>query len=336
MSNERMTRARSLAFSPSIDVLDGSDDARRERDLSEIWRGLAGDPKRLPCKLFYDAVGSGLFESITQLPEYYPTRTELGILERFGGEIAAAIGPGAVLVEFGSGASRKTRLLLDALQAPRAYIPIDISTEMLLSSARALEARYPELDVRPVPGDYMQELELPLSPEERQGKVMAFFPGSTIGNFEQDEAVSFLRRLRRGCGPSAELLIGVDLPKERALLEAAYDDAAGITARFNRNVLRVLNRDYGASFRLDDFAHRAHWNEPAQRVEMHLVSQWAHSARVGGRTLSLRAGEPIVTEHCYKYELDAFQLLAESAGFRVAQVWLDERRWFSVQRLVPS
>jgi L-histidine Nalpha-methyltransferase len=336
MSKGRMNRAFSSSYDLGFDSQGRAADERRQRDLSEIWRGLSASPKRLPCKLFYDAAGSRLFEHITQLPEYYPTRTELAILERSGREIADAIGPGAALVEFGSGASLKTRLLLDALRAPRVYVPIDISTEMLLSSARALEARYPGLDVRPVPGDYMQELTLPLSPEEQRGKVVAFFPGSTIGNFEQDEAVSFLRRLRRACGRAAELLIGVDLPKERAILEAAYDDAAGVTARFNRNVLRVLNRDYGASFRLEDFAHRACWNEPAQRVEMHLVSQREHVARVGHRTLSLRAGEPIVTEHCYKYEPAAFQLLAESAGFRVAQIWLDERRLFSVQRLVPA
>jgi uncharacterized SAM-dependent methyltransferase len=187
-----------------------------------------------------------------------------------------------------------------------------------------------------MPGDYMRELALPLSAAERRGKVVAFFPGSTIGNFERDEAISFLRRLRRACGLEAELLIGVDLPKDRAILEAAYDDAAGVTARFDLNVLRVLNRDYGASFRLGDFAHRAIWNEPAQRVEMHLVSRRAHAVRFGARQLSLRAGEPIVTEHCYKYEPAAFQLLAESAGFRVAELWLDEWRLFSVQRLVPA
>jgi dimethylhistidine N-methyltransferase len=331
-----MTRALSQPLPSSPSCVDSGAVERRQNDLAEIWRGLAGDPKRLPCKLFYDAAGSHLFEHITRLPEYYPARTEIAILERCGRDIAEAVGPGAVLVEFGSGASLKTRLLLDVLQAPRAYVPIDISIEMLLSSARALESLYPGLEVRPVPGDYMQELALPLSPAEKRGKVVAFFPGSTIGNFEQHEAVSFLRRLRRACGPAAELLIGVDLPKERAVLEAAYDDAAGITARFNLKVLRVLNRDYGASFQLDDFAHRARWNELAQRVEMHLVSRREQSSRVGQRRLWLRAGEPIVTEHCYKYEPAAFQLLAESAGFRVAQVWLDEGRLFSVQRLVPA
>lgn len=305
-------------------------------DLPEIWSGLSQQPKRLPCKLFYDAVGSRLFEHITQLPEYYPTRTEIGILERCRAELSDAIGPGAVLVEFGSGASLKTRLLLDALRSPRAYVPIDISTDMLLSSARALEARYPALDVRPLAGDYMRELELPLSAEEREGKLLAFFPGSTIGNFEREEAVSFLRRVRRAGGPAIELVIGVDLPKERALLEAAYDDAAGVTARFNSNALRVLNRRHGASFRLDDFQHRAVWNEAASRVEMHLVSRRSHSVRVGARSFDLCAGEAIVTEHCYKYEPSAFRLLAEEAGFRQARVWLDDQRRFSVQHLRPA
>jgi L-histidine N-alpha-methyltransferase len=272
------------------------------RALSEIWSGLSGSPKRLPCKLFYDAKGSRLFERITELPEYYPTRTEVSILERHGRQIADSIGPGAILVEFGSGASLKTRLLLDALSSPHVYVPIDISTDMLMSSARALSARYPTLDVRPLSGDYMQELSLPLTSEERQQRVVAFFPGSTIGNFEQAEAVSFLRRLRRACGSGAELLIGVDLPKDRAVLEAAYDDAAGVTAMFNLNALEVLNREYDARFQLGSFSHRAVYDERLQRVEMHLVSRRAQSVRVGKRTFSFREGEPIVTEHCYKYE----------------------------------
>jgi L-histidine Nalpha-methyltransferase len=311
-------------------------DNDRQHDLTEIWSGLARDPKRLPCKLFYDARGSRLFESITRLPEYYPTRTELGILERHRHEIAQCIGPLAALVEFGSGASVKTRLLLDALDSPRVYVPIDISTDMLLSSARALEARYPELDVRPLVADYTLELELPLSAAERQGRVVAFFPGSTIGNFEHEEAVSFLRRVRRACGSGSELLIGVDLPKDRATLEAAYDDSQGVTARFNLNALRVLNREYGAQFRLEDFAHRALWNEPESRVEMHLVSRRDHVVRVGSRSVAFREGEAIVTEHCYKYSLEGFRQLCASAGFEVSQVWLDARGYFSLQRLTPA
>ena len=304
--------------------------------LREIHAGLASTPKRLPCKLFYDAAGSRLFEEITTLPEYYPTRTELCILEAYGREIASLIGREAVIVEFGSGASRKTRTLLDALEAPRAYVPIDISSEMLLSSARSLDLAYPGLEVRPVVGDYMRPLELPLSPSEKQRGVTAFFPGSTIGNFEQDEAVLFLRRVRRACGNAARLLIGVDVPKERALLEAAYDDSAGVTARFNRNVLRVINRDHAADFRVGAFRHRAVWNAECSRVEMHLVSERDQRVRVGSRSYAFRAGEPIVTEHCYKYRPEAFSELVESAGFGVARVWLDEQRSFSVQLLVPD
>lgn len=310
--------------------------ADRRRGLSEILAALAGSPKRLPCKLFYDAEGSRLFERITQLEEYYPTRTELSILTSHGAEMAEWIGPGAVLVEFGSGASRKTRRLLDVLQRPRVYVPIDISREMLLSSAQQLRSRYPGLAVRPVVGDYMHELDLPLAPEELSAGVTAFFPGSTIGNFEHAEAVAFLRRVKRCSSRGANLLIGVDLPKERRVLEAAYDDASGVTARFNLNVLEVLNRDYGASLRRDDFEHRAVWNEAERRVEMHLVCRRGHVLKLGGRSFELRAGEPIVTEHCYKYTLEDFRELAGSAGYRVAKVWLDERCAFSVQLLVPE
>lgn len=308
----------------------------RDDELSEVWSGLASTPKRLPCRLFYDTHGCRLFEHITRLPEYYLTRTEIQILRAHGREMAEKIGGGAVLVEFGSGASLKTRLLLDALDAPRVYVPVDISKGSLLTSAHALDIRYPELDVRPLVGDYMHELELPLSAEERGRGVTAFFPGSTIGNFEQDAAVQFLRRIRRWCGERTALLIGVDLPKARAKLEAAYDDATGVTARFNLNVLRVLNRDYGAHFRLDDFVHRAVWNEPLGRVEMQLVSQRDHSVRIGARWFTFRTGEPIVTEHCYKYEPEQFRDLARNAGFEVARVWLDARRTFSVLLLEPA
>jgi len=305
-------------------------------DLTEIWGGLSGSPKRLPCKLFYDAHGSRLFERITRLPEYYPTRTEIEILREHGAAMATTIGTQAVVVEFGSGASLKTRLLLDALEQPRVYVPIDISREMLLSSAEALRRRYPKIDVRPVIADYTRDLELPLETAERQGNIVAFFPGSTIGNFEQAEAVTFLRRMRRACGEAARILIGVDVPKTRSVLEAAYADAAGVTARFNLNVLRVLNRDYGANFRLEDFVHRAVWNEDQSRVEMHLLARRPLGVRVGARTFQLQADEPIVTEHCYKYGLGTFRDLAQSAGFDVTNVWLDPQQQFSVQLLAPA
>lgn len=304
--------------------------------LAEINAGLASTPKRLPCKLFYDAAGARLFEEITALPEYYPTRTELAILKAHGREMAACIGKEALVVEFGSGASRKTRALLDALETPLVYVPIDISSEMLLSSARSLGLAYPGLDVRPVVGDYMHPLELPLSSHEKRRGVTVFFPGSTIGNFEQDEAVLFLRRVRRACGDAARLLIGVDVPKAPELLEAAYDDAAGVTARFNRNVLRVINREFGGRFPLDAFRHRAVWNAECSRIEMHLVSERPQRVVVGQRVYGFGAGEAIVTEHCYKYRPEVFAELVESAGFAVAHVWLDERAAFSVQLLVPA
>ena len=306
---------------------------RDAQSLDELARGLASEPKRLPCKLFYDDHGSRLFERICELPEYYPTRAELEILHEHADDMARRLGPSAVLVELGSGASVKTRVLLDALDNPAVYVPVDISTATLLDSARALGARYPSLDVRPLAVDYTRALSLPLSDAEREGHVSVFFPGSTIGNFEPAEASDFLQRVRRTAGKRARLLIGVDLPKERHVLEAAYDDAAGVTAQFNRNILRVLNRDYTGHFALDDFQHRALWNESQQRVEMHLVSRRAHVARLGALPVQLRAGEPIVTEYCYKYSLDAFQALAESAGFQVTEVWLDSRALFSVQLL---
>ena len=330
-----------MTYAPRFDASTAPARSRGRRaasaeTLAEVHAGLGSSPKRLPCKLFYDAVGSKLFEEITLLPEYYPTRTELAILNANGREMAARIGPRALIVEFGSGASRKTRALLDALEAPLAYVPIDISSEMLLSSARALGEAYPGLDVRPVVGDYMHPLDLPLSVEERQRGATVFFPGSTIGNFEQDEAVLFLRRVRRACGEAVRLLIGVDVPKDPATLTAAYDDAAGVTARFNRNVLRVINREFGGRFPLDGFRHRAIWNAGLSRIEMHLVSEREQRIAVGQRAYSFAAGEPIVTEHCYKYRPEAFAELAESAGFTVAQVWLDEPATFSVQLLVPA
>ncbi len=304
--------------------------------LAEIWRGLQASPKRLPCKLFYDAHGSRLFERICELPEYYPTRAELEILRRSGMDMASLIGPNASLIEFGSGASRKTRVLLDALDAPRVYVPIDISSSMLSASARALSRSYPSLDVRPLAADYTRELTLPLSNAEREGRVAVFFPGSTIGNFERVEALEFLARVRSSCGPQQRFLVGVDLPKERHVLESAYADGSGVTAQFNGNILRVLNRDYGGHFRLQDFSHRAVWNEGASRVEMHLVSRRSQSVRLGAGLLTLQAGEALVTEHCYKYGLDAFRSLAKDAGYDVAAVWLDSRRLFSVQMLTPA
>jgi dimethylhistidine N-methyltransferase len=307
-----------------------------EANLDEILRGLCHAPKRLPCKLFYDARGSRLFERITRLPEYYPTRAELDILRSHGSEIAGLIGPRAVLVELGSGASVKTRVLLDALERPRVYVPIDISPSALMDSATELRSRYPELDVRPLAADYTRKLTLPLDAAERTAQLSVFFPGSTIGNFERHEAEQFLRRVRQDCGEQQRFLIGVDVPKDRATLEAAYNDSAGVTAEFNYNILRVLNRDYGGRFNIEDFAHRAIWNEPAGRIEMHLVSRRAQTAWVGKHAVVLGAEEAIVTEHCYKYARGDFAQLAESAGFKVLKVWTDSQALFSLHLLAVA
>jgi len=290
----------------------------------------------LPCKYFYDTRGSELFERITTLPEYYPTRVETQILRQHASEIAEALGEDMVLAEFGSGASRKTRILLDAIGRLRTYIPMDISASALGGAAAELRARYPSLDVRPLEADYTGAFELPLSDEERELPVSFFFPGSTIGNFEPEAARDFLASVRRAYGRSQRFLIGVDRPKERAVLEAAYDDRAGVTAAFNRNLLSVVNARHGASFDPEAFAHRAVWREREQRVEMHLVSRGAQTVRIGPALVELADGEPIVTEHCYKYSVRDFARLARQAGFGVARVWTDPEHRFSVYLLLAT
>ena len=304
-------------------------------ELSELLAGLNDSPRRLPCKLLYDARGSELFERITELPEYYCTRVELGILREHAHEMARHIGTNALLVELGSGSSRKTRLLLDQLLEPRAYVPIDISPSALEQSVSSLRRRYPELEVRPLVADYTQSFQLPLAEQAEAGasKLVWFFPGSTIGNFEPEAAVGFLRRLRELGHGQQQWLIGVDTPKERAVLEPAYDDAQGVTAAFNLNLLQVVNRRYGANFLGRGFLHRALWRPGEGRVEMHLVSRYRQSVRIAHQTLQLEAGEIIVTEHCYKYEPEAFGRLAGEAGLASERVWLDGQRRFSVHLL---
>lgn len=302
--------------------------------LQEIADGLAQNPKRLPCKLFYDAQGSALFEQICELDEYYLTRTELAILTSNAREIAGAIGPGRVLVEYGSGASLKTRLLLDTLPSVAAYVPIDICEPALRASQAALRAAYPQLTILPINADYTGDLQLPNI--VRATPVAAFFPGSTIGNFDPSSAAEFLTRIREHCGSHGKLLIGVDLEKDEPTLLAAYDDRKGITARFNLNLLRVLNRDYNAYFRLDEFEHRAVWNRTESRVEMHLVSKSRQVVQVDSMAVRLDVGEPIVTEYCYKYSLGHFRQLCQRSGFSVERVWLDPDQLFSVQLLQVS
>ena len=293
--------------------------------------GLSSRPRTLPAKFFYDSAGSALFDRICELPEYYPTRTEIDILTRNAGDMAQLMGPDVELVEFGAGSGRKVRILLDALAQPRRYLPIDISGDHLTAAMAQLEADFPELAVRPVVADYTRPFALaPLGPGIR--RRVGFFPGSTIGNFTPDEAVSFLKTaasLLRGGG----LLIGADTVKDPHLLHLAYNDKAGVTAAFNLNVLARANRELGSNFDLARFAHYAFYNAPLQRIEMHLVSRGSQSVDVLGRTLSFAEGEAIHTENSYKFTVDGFRALAAAAGFRPGPVWQDTARMFSVHWL---
>lgn len=293
----------------------------------EVLRGLRGSPKTLPPKLFYDATGAELFERICTLPEYYLTRAELAILEARVAEIAALAGPGAALVEYGSGAGVKVRLLLDSLRQPAAYLPIDISREQLERVAVEIAEEYSDVAVHPLCADYTKPLQLPPLPLE--ARRLAFFPGSTIGNFHPTEAAVFLARIRRTVGARGALVLGVDRRKDAATLNAAYDDAAGVTAAFNMNMLRRLNRELGATFDLESFAHRAAFNPAASRVEMHLVSLDDQVVQVAGERIAFERGESIWTESSYKYDERALESLVSSAGFSVTRLWTDadERFW---------
>ena len=305
------------------------------RFRSDVLAGLSRPQKTLPCKYFYDERGSALFERICELDEYYPTRTELAILQAHVGEMAERIGARCLLVEYGSGSSRKTRLLLDRLRQPAAYVPIDISSDALRASARALAAAYPDLEVLPVCADYTEPLELP-RPTRRPARRGVFFPGSTIGNFTPPEAQRFLGRMARVAGPGGAILIGVDLRKDRAVLELAYDDALGVTAAFNKNLLVRINRELGGDFDPARFRHLARWNAGDGRVEMHLVSEVEQRVRVAGSRIRVAAGETIHTENSYKYDLVQFSVLAAQAGLAVRCVWTDPAALFSVQYLTVA
>ncbi len=300
---------------------------------SAVLQGLGSTPKTLPSKFFYDAEGSRLFDRICELPEYYPTRTECALLQARAHEVAALVGPHAGLVEFGSGAGVKVRLLLAALRYPAAYVPVDISRGHLLAAAASLAADFPDLRIAPVCADYTNQFALPHLPGSHPRRLAGFFPGSTIGNFTPSEAADFLRRAGRLLGRGSMMIVGVDLLKDRAVLEAAYDDAAGVTAAFNLNLLTRINRELGANFDLGTFAHEARWNAGESRVEMHLVSRVAQSVRVGGDRISFVADESIHTENSYKYSLAGFADLARSAGYDPVAGWTDPAGLFSVHVL---
>jgi dimethylhistidine N-methyltransferase len=298
--------------------------------LDEVLGGLTATPKTLPPKLFYDAAGAELFERICELDEYYLTRAELSILRARAEEIAALAGEDCVLIEYGSGAGVKIRLLLDALVPPAAYVPIDISREQLGRVAAGIQHEYPRLRVHPVCADYTRPLQLP--PLSGGGRRVAFFPGSTIGNFHPAEAAAFLGRIRRTIGPGGALVLGVDRRKDASILHAAYDDRAGVTAEFNVNVLRRINRELGADFDLRRFRHRAVFNDPASRVEMHIESRCAQTVTVAGRPIAFEQGETIWTESSYKYDNARLAEVVGAAGFRIERLWTDdgERFWVAV------
>jgi dimethylhistidine N-methyltransferase len=318
-------------------VLDASDGRLAERDAiagafaHDLMKALASRPRSISPKYFYDEQGSQLFDRICELPEYYPTRTELGILTANAREIAAHMEPRAEIVEFGAGSLRKVRLLLDAMDSPARYLPIDISGEHLAHSALSLQHDYPRLQVQPVVADYTQRLLLPaILPGA--GKRVGFFPGSTIGNFSPAEALHFLQitaQVLRG----GALLLGADLIKDPDVLHAAYNDAQGVTAAFNLNLLARANRELGTQFVLEDFAHSAFYNAPQQRIEMHLVSRRRQQIVVNDKCYEFEEGETLHTENSYKFTIDGMRALATQAGFTPGPVWTDPDKFFSVHWL---
>jgi len=296
---------------------------------ADVFRGLRAQNKVLPCKYFYDEIGSALFEQITKLEEYYPTRTELGIMQRHAAEMAGLLGPNCLLIEYGSGSSVKTRLLLNHVLDPTGYIPIDVSGEQLRCSAHALEAEYPDIDVLPLCADFTRPLNIPGCRKPAVRRVV-YFPGSTLGNFTTGEAIALLRQTASLCGSDGGLLLGIDLRKDPRVLEAAYNDRQGVTAAFNRNILVRINRELGADFDLDQFAHRAFYNASRVRIEMHLVSRRDQIVRVGSMPFFFAKGESIHTENSHKYSLPALTDLAEASGFTMERIWTDARQYFSV------
>jgi len=296
----------------------------------EVIEGLMREQKVLPAKYFYDHIGSQLFEQITQQPEYYPTRTELAILEQHRAEIAQSIGDVHTLIEYGSGSSRKIQMLLETFTHLDTYMPIDISKDFLMESARQLSERYPALHIKAVCGDYSQAISLPV--EESQKRVI-FFPGSTIGNFEPEESMHFLRHSSRILESGDGFLIGVDLKKSTDVLERAYNDVAGVTAAFNLNMLTHLNQMLEGTFDVTRFEHHAFYNEEKGRIVMHLRSQLDQLVQVGGVTVPFKQGETVHTENSYKYSKEEFETLARQSGFHSVNCWIDDDERFSVHYL---
>jgi L-histidine N-alpha-methyltransferase len=298
---------------------------------ADVVAGLTATPKRLSPKYFYDSTGSALFERITELPEYYPTRREIGILNEHAGDIAGLIPPGAALIEFGSGSSTKTRILLSAAKTLAAYVPVDISAQFLHQQMAGLRREYPKVAMLPVAADFTKPFDLPDAAQTMPR--VGFFPGSTIGNFEPHEAAAFLRHAGRILGPGAAFIVGVDLVKDTQVLKKAYNDSQGVTAKFNLNLLTRINRELDAKFNPACFEHHAFFNRDRSRIEMHLASLKRQRIKVCGECIEFRAGETIHTENSYKYSIDSFRALARGAGWTPAAVWTDADNYFSVHVL---
>jgi dimethylhistidine N-methyltransferase len=297
---------------------------------TDILAGLAASQKHVPAKYFYDGAGSQLFERITEVPEYYPTRSEMRILRDHAADIAKLIAPGAALVEFGSGSSKKARILLRATPPLAAYVPVDICGEMVEQEAAELRPDFPQLKVLPVTADICFPFELPPEAKAAPARV-GFFPGSTIGNFEPHEAAAFLHNAAHILGPGATLIVGVDLIKDVDILKAAYNDKQGVTAKFNLNLLVRINRELRGTFKLDTFEHHAFFNRERDRIEMHLASLKRQKVKVAGECFEFRAGETIHTENSYKYSVESLGTLARGVGWMPSAVWTDKRNYFSIQ-----
>lgn len=310
------TRARKLTPIPSATF------------ASDFIRGLREHPKRVSSKYFYDDAGSDLFDRICELPEYYLTRTELGIMKRSAIRIAEHVGRGLRVVELGSGSGNKTRALLDVLTLPLEYMPIDVSPTPLEASARSLRETHPALKIMPVSADFTAPFIVP-APGHLVRKTLVYFPGSTIGNLTPGEAINLLRNVRSACG-KCFMVLGVDLKKDPARLHAAYNDSAGVTAAFNKNLLARANRELGANFDLDAFAHYALYNPILGRIEMHLVSLAKQTVAFAGQSFDFAQGETLITEYSHKYTMVEMERLAEAGGFRVLQWHTDDAQDFAV------
>lgn len=320
------------------DQLESFDDLAPEPDhfLADVLTGLGRPQKKLPCKYIYDEKGSQLFDQICELPEYYPTRTEMALLEEKGAEIGACVGPSAQIVEYGCGSVQKIRLLLDALEKPVSYVAVDISREHLLNAAAALAKDYADLEVHALCADFTKPFDVPPVSNVPGARRVGFFPGSTLGNFNRKDAVEFLASAAQSLGAGGGMVIGVDLKKDEALLNAAYNDSQGVTALFNLNLLERINRELKGDFDIDSFTFRAQYDDVKGRVESYLYSSREQTVRVDGETFEFEMGESIHTENSHKYSIPEFRELARVAGFGHKQVWTDEEQLFSIHYLAVA